>query len=234
MPVRVLDLVKQHLDVDTACIFLEDPELRDLSLFAGSSDASSEGPKAANDAFPVGSSYRFLIQGPSVSGKTLSVLQSSLGARFDSSRPLALSRSCPVPSSLQDIARAASHRFLDSQATFATLSCLEVETYLRRLILDFPLIRPECLQKDILRLLASFFDPAGGLFLSDHGLIIGLSCSSTPTDTELLQIQINKSFLRFFTASVESGIVLRKSLLLDTPKAKPMEDFLLKLGNGED
>jgi hypothetical protein len=231
LPVRVLDILSRHFHFSSASVFLRDPQTNQRILFAGI-PSPVPGDAGPENFFSLGTAYTLAVPASEAAEKTFSLLDSSLGSKMDSSRPSPFSHSGPQTLPAAAIAQNAARRHRDSQSKYATLCFLDIGPYLSRLHSAFPRMNKSCLEKDILRVLASFFEPAGGFYRSEEGHAVALACSSAPMDTELLQIQLCKALQRFVTFAVPPEIVFRDSRSFDSPHVKPMEDFLMGCGIG--
>jgi len=226
LPARILEVIQKHFPFPSAFVLLQDPHTSEHIPFAG----TPFGPKEHadyNGSFPLGSVYQLNFHGLSNPEKSLSFLAASIGSRVNASRPIPFSHSLPKALPLIGIAKSIAARHRDSLTRFATLCVLDTLSYTHRLSSTFPLMNRECLQADVIRAMSYFFEAAGGLYLSESGEVISLSCASMPTDTELLQLQLVKFLRRFISASVDPNILILHSRLFEASESKSMEDFLL-------
>lgn len=221
-PARILDMVLRRFPFSCARVLFHDPHTDKDVIFAQGNTGSSTGEEVS---VPFGSMHRMTAIGPAGLDKTLSFLGSSLGARMDASRSEVLLRPSPAAMPLQAIAESASSHYGDSQAPFATLCLLDTNSYVRSLCASFPLVNPECLRVDLLKLLAFLFEAAGCLYVSEDGAAIGLVCAQSPTDTELLQLQLGKSLRRFISSASASSLTVLRSRLFESPSREGMLRF---------
>lgn len=162
----------------------------------------------------------------------LSLLAASLAAPLKASRPPCLRHDLPPERPPSELAAAASARFADSQAACATLCVLDPSPFLESAAEAFPQVNPECMAEDLARCLAAYFESSGGLFLSDSGDLVSLSCGSRPVDTGLLQSQLGKYVRKFISSAVGSSVGIRRSKTFESPKPEKMESFLAECSDG--
>lgn len=225
LPVRVLDSVQRHFSFPYAAILFKDPQSGEETEFA----AEPKLPPAdaqERSSYPLGSAYRLELLGISGAEKTLSFLGASLGSRMDASRALPFAHTVSNTLSPSAIAQAAADRFRDSQSLVATLCELDANALMRGLAADYPSIAATCLRTDVLRLLSSYFEAAGRLYLSDSDCLIGLCCASAPSDRELLERQLGKYLRKFLPSPTALSIRILRSRSFMTPDAASMENFV--------
>jgi hypothetical protein len=227
LPARVLDLILNRLSFSNAQVLFHDPLAGKDVVFAGGKDKPSDTSETGITA-SFGTTYSVQAYGASASEKALFFMGTSLGACMDASRNAVLSRPYPPLLPLDTIAKNVSSRYDDSQARFATICVLDTESYLCPLYTSFPLVDPSCLRNDLLRILSFLFEAAGGLYASEEGSVIGLACASSPTDTELLQLQLGKSLRRIISPSASPSLPFLRSQLFESPTLESIKVFLLE------